>query len=120
MRSSDVADAADAADAVGAAGCGARRRQAVRIGLVLARRGERGSAALEFAMVLPILLIVTLGLVQAGLFVRDQLVLVEAARAGAHVHYRGLATRPRTAVRARARAHQACADCRPRKGLATC
>ena len=34
-------------------------------------------------MVLPILLIVTLGLVQAGLFVRDQLVLVEAARAGA-------------------------------------
>ena len=45
--------------------------------------GERGSAALEFAMVLPILLIVTLGLVQAGLFVRDQLVLVEAARAGA-------------------------------------
>ncbi len=82
--------------------------------------GERGSAALEFAMVLPILLIVTLGLVQAGLFVRDQLVLVEAARAGAHVHYRGLATRPRTAVRARARAHQACADCRPRKGLATC
>jgi Flp pilus assembly protein TadG len=34
-------------------------------------------------MVLPILLIVALGLVQAGLFVRDQLVLVEAARAGA-------------------------------------
>ncbi len=52
-------------------------------GNVLAGRSERGSAALEFAMVLPILLIVTLGLVQAGLFVRDQLVLVEAARAGA-------------------------------------
>ncbi len=44
---------------------------------------ERGSAALEFAMVLPILLVVALGLVQAGLLVRDQLVLVEAARAGA-------------------------------------
>jgi Flp pilus assembly protein TadG len=50
------------------------------------REGERGSAALEFAMVLPMLLIVTLALVQAGLFVRDQLVLVEAARAGARVH----------------------------------
>ena len=32
---------------------------------------------------LPILLIVALGMVQLGLFVRDQLVLVEAARAGA-------------------------------------
>jgi hypothetical protein len=91
MRSSDVADAADAG---GAAGCGARRRQAVRIGLVLARRGERGSAALEFAMVLPILLVVTLGLVQAGLFVRDQLVLVEAARAGARVHLVHTARQP--------------------------
>jgi Flp pilus assembly protein TadG len=37
----------------------------------------------EFALVLPILLIVALGLVQAGLILRDQLVLVEAARAGA-------------------------------------
>jgi Flp pilus assembly protein TadG len=50
---------------------------------LLKRRSERGSAALEFAMVLPILLVVALGLVQAGLYVRDQLVLVEAARAGA-------------------------------------
>jgi Flp pilus assembly protein TadG len=33
--------------------------------------------------VLPILLIVALGLVQVGLILRDQLVLVEAARAGA-------------------------------------
>ena len=32
---------------------------------------------------LPILLIVALGLVQVGLILRDQLVLVEAARAGA-------------------------------------
>jgi TadE-like protein len=44
---------------------------------------ERGSAAVEFALVLPILLIVGLGLVQMGLILRDQLVLVEAARAGA-------------------------------------
>src|SRR5436309_10630363 len=83
MRSSDVAGGAGGAGGAAAAGGGARLRQAVRIGLVLARRGERGSAALEFALVLPILLVVTLGLVQAGLFVRDQLVLVEAARAGA-------------------------------------
>ena len=41
------------------------------------------SAAVEFALVLPILLIVALGVVQIGLILRDQLVLVEAARAGA-------------------------------------
>ena len=44
---------------------------------------ERGSAALEFALVLPLLLLLALALVQVGLLVRDQLVLVEAARAGA-------------------------------------
>ena len=48
------------------------------------RRGsDRGSAAVEFALVLPILLIVALAVVQAGLYVRDDLVLVGAARAGA-------------------------------------
>ena len=45
--------------------------------------GERGSATLEFAMVLPLLLIVTLALVQVGLVVRDRLVLADAARAPA-------------------------------------
>lgn len=45
--------------------------------------GERGSAAVEFALVLPILLILALALVQVGLLARDQLVLVQAARAGA-------------------------------------
>jgi hypothetical protein len=44
---------------------------------------ERGSATVEFALVLPILLVVCLALVQVGLLLRDQLVLVEAARAGA-------------------------------------
>jgi Flp pilus assembly protein TadG len=44
---------------------------------------ERGSATLEFAMILPLLLIVTLALVQVGLVVRDRLVLADAARAGA-------------------------------------
>jgi len=45
--------------------------------------GERGSAIVEFALVLPILLVVTLALVQVGLIVRDQLLVVQAARAGA-------------------------------------
>jgi Flp pilus assembly protein TadG len=45
--------------------------------------GERGSAALEFALVLPLLLIVVLALVQVGLYGRDALALSEAARAGA-------------------------------------
>src|SRR5207244_5608328 len=44
---------------------------------------QRGSAALALAMVLPLLLIVTLALVQVGLIVRDGLALTEAARAGA-------------------------------------
>ena len=46
-------------------------------------RGERGSAAVEFALVLPILLMVTLAVVQVGLVARDQLMVVQASRAGA-------------------------------------
>jgi Flp pilus assembly protein TadG len=37
----------------------------------------------EFALVLPILLVVALGIVQVGLIARDQLLVVQAARAGA-------------------------------------
>ena len=44
---------------------------------------ERGSAAVEFALVLPILLLVLLALVQVGALARDQLVLTQASRAGA-------------------------------------
>ena len=46
-------------------------------------RSGRGSAAVEFALVLPILLLLALATVQVGLLVRDDLVLVGAARAGA-------------------------------------
>src|SRR5438093_6104682 len=46
-------------------------------------QSERGSAAVEFALVLPILLVLVLALVQVGLLVRDELVLVGAARAAA-------------------------------------
>ncbi|MFN2544658.1 MAG: TadE family protein [Actinomycetota bacterium] len=47
------------------------------------RRRERGSASVEFALVLPIVLVLTLAVVQVGLVVRDDIVLVSAARAGA-------------------------------------
>ena len=43
----------------------------------------RGSAAVEFALVLPLLLVVGLALLQVGLLIKDQLVVQEAARAGA-------------------------------------
>jgi Flp pilus assembly protein TadG len=39
----------------------------------------------EFALVLPLLLVITLALVQVGLLVRDRLLVESAARAGARV-----------------------------------
>lgn len=47
------------------------------------REGEQGTAAVEFALVLPLLLVITLALVQVGLLVRDRLLVESAARAGA-------------------------------------
>src|SRR5919198_5736771 len=44
---------------------------------------DRGSATVEFALVLPLVLVVVLGLVQVGLVVRDRLLVEAAARAGA-------------------------------------
>lgn len=46
-------------------------------------RPQRGSAAVEFALVLPLVLVLALAVLQVGLFLEDQLVLVGAARAGA-------------------------------------
>ena len=46
-------------------------------------RSERGTAAVEFALVLPLVLVVALALVQTGLLVRDRLLVEAAARAGA-------------------------------------
>jgi Flp pilus assembly protein TadG len=46
-------------------------------------RSDRGTAAVEFALVLPLVLIVALALVQTGLLVRDRLLVEAAARAGA-------------------------------------
>lgn len=47
------------------------------------RSEERGSAVVEFALVLPLLLLLTLALVQVGLLMRDQLLVVQASRAAA-------------------------------------
>ena len=52
--------------------------------------GARGQATLELALVLPVVLAMTLLVVQVGLVVRDQQLVVNAAREGA----RSAATEP--------------------------
>jgi Flp pilus assembly protein TadG len=47
------------------------------------RCDERGSATVEFALLLPILLIVLLAVVQVGVLASDRLLLAQAVRAGA-------------------------------------
>jgi Flp pilus assembly protein TadG len=44
---------------------------------------ERGSAVVEFALVLPLVLVMALAVVQVGLLARDRLLVEAAARAGA-------------------------------------
>ena len=46
------------------------------------QRLDRGSAAVEFALLLPIMLLLLLALVQVGVIARDSLVLTQASRAG--------------------------------------
>ena len=46
-------------------------------------RDDAGSAVVEFALLLPVLFVVGLALVQIAVLARDQLILAEAARAGA-------------------------------------
>ena len=47
------------------------------------RERQRGTAAVEFALVLPIVLAIVLALVQVGLLVRDRLLVESAVRSGA-------------------------------------
>lgn len=47
------------------------------------RRDERGSAVVEFALLLPLVLMMLLALVQVGVLARDRLLVVHAGRAGA-------------------------------------
>jgi len=46
-------------------------------------RGEEGQASVELALVLPLVLLLLLGMVQVGLLVRDQILVVHAAREAA-------------------------------------
>lgn len=52
-------------------------------GRALRARGEPGQATVEFALVLPLLVMAMLAIVQVGLVVRDQLAVVHAAREAA-------------------------------------
>jgi Flp pilus assembly protein TadG len=47
------------------------------------RPKDGGSAAVEFALVLPLVLVMSLAIVQVGLLVKDQVLVEESARAGA-------------------------------------
>ena len=47
------------------------------------RRGDQGQSTVEFALVLPFVLLLLLVLLQAGVMLRDQLVVVGAAREAA-------------------------------------
>jgi Flp pilus assembly protein TadG len=44
---------------------------------------ERGTAVVEFALVLPLVLVMALAVIQVGLLARDRLLVEAAARAGA-------------------------------------
>jgi Flp pilus assembly protein TadG len=46
-------------------------------------RGERGSAVVEFALVVPLLLLVALAIVQVAIVGRDRVLVEHAARVGA-------------------------------------
>lgn len=47
------------------------------------QRGDRGQSTVEFALVLPLVAILLLGFLQAGIFLRDHLLVQSAAREGA-------------------------------------
>ena len=49
------------------------------------RRAEGGAAALEFALVLPILILIVLGIVEFGFAFNTQIALTQAAREGVRV-----------------------------------
>lgn len=61
----------------------ARRARARRGGADA--RNDRGVAALEFALVLPILVLLLLGIMEFGMIFGDQLALTHAAREGARL-----------------------------------
>jgi Flp pilus assembly protein TadG len=53
------------------------------VGMFARSRGERGAAAVELAIVLPVLLMIIFGIVDFGRAYNQRLILTEAAREGA-------------------------------------
>jgi len=51
--------------------------------IVIPRRGRRGATALEFAVILPVLMTLVLGCVDFGRFAHSYIVVTNAARVGA-------------------------------------
>lgn len=51
----------------------------------MARQNERGSAAVEFALVLPVLLLLVMGIIEFGHAYNAQLTVTQAAREGVRV-----------------------------------
>jgi Flp pilus assembly protein TadG len=49
------------------------------------QRGRRGAAAVEFALVLPLLLALLFGIIEFGMVFKDQLAILQAAREGSRV-----------------------------------
>jgi len=50
------------------------------------RKSERGQSAVEFALVLPILIIILLGIIEFGWFLNAKITITSAAREGARVY----------------------------------
>ena len=68
------------------------------------RRGDRGQATVELALVLPLVAVLVLVVLQAGLVVRDHLLVEHAAREAARAASVADADRSTAASRAAARA----------------
>ncbi len=58
-------------------------------------RGDRGAAAVEFALVVPMLLLIVFGLIDFGRMLNAQITITESAREGARANALGLPVQPR-------------------------
>ena len=58
------------------------------------RSRERGAAAVEFALILPVLVLILFGIIEFGLLLYDQQVITNASREGARAGIVQAATRP--------------------------
>ncbi len=77
---------------------------------MMTRRGDRGQSTVEFALVLPLVVLVVLFIVQAGFVVRDQLLVSHAAREAARAAAVSEADRSGAALTAARQAGELAAD----------